>query len=1395
MSSSSFLNRGLARVIAFIICTSGYAASLPPAYAAETANKAKAKVNLINLAQTYDGSPKSAGARTEPRGLTVIFTYDKSTLPPTNAGIYTVVGTVHDAGYEGSATAKMTIAKARQKIVFNVLAARTYGEAPFELFSTVSSGLTATYESSKPAVATVSGNKVTITGAGSTWITVYQAGDKNYFPAKPVRQALTIAKAGQKIAFDAPRTATYGDADFNPEATANSNLPVLYKSSNSKVATVIENRIHIVGPGSSTLTASQPGDKNYRAAEPVRQELTVSKAKARVFLAGLDQTYDGAPKSVVAETMPRGLKVAFTYDGSAAPPTNAGSHAIVGVVQDANYEGSVSATLTIAKAGQKITFDAPVTATFGSADFSPGAEASSGLPAIYTSSDPKVATVVENRIHIVGPGSSTITASQPGDNNYIAAEPVKKELTVSKAKASVILTGLDQTYDGTAKRAGARTEPEGLGVTLTYDNKSQAPSNAGAYTIVGRIQDANYEGSAEGMMTIVKAVQTIAFNVLPTRTYGEGPFALSSTVSSGLTATYESSNPDVAVVSGNKVRIVGAGTAVITAYQAGDTNYQAAEPVKQALFVNKATAKVSLTGLAHTYDGAAKSAGALTDPKGLTVVFTYDNNAEAPTKAGTYTVAGAVQDMNYEGRTEGSMTIAKAPQSITFDALAARTYGDMPFALSSTVSSSLTATYESSNAAIATISGSEVTVVGAGMTEITAYQAGDENHLPAKPVGRMLTINKATQKIDFGALTTRTYGDGPFALSSTVTSGLTATYVSSDSAVATVSGSEVRIGGVGSAVITAYQGGDNNYLAAEPVKQVLTVNKAPQSITFNALPTRTYGDERPFLLYATVSSGLTAAYDGSNSAVAIVIGNEVKTVGAGTVVITAYQAGDKNYLPAKPVQQTLIVNKAKARVTIMGLTHTYDGKPKSVNTRTDPAGLNVTVTYDGGTQSPTNAGRYRVSATVNDANYEGSAGNTMTIAKAAESITFKALPVRTVGDAPFTLSSTVSTGLTALYESSDSSVATISGSEVKITGAGTTWITAYQPGDNNYGPAELVKQLLIVRGKPPRIVVFPVENLSNRLAPLKAIRQSIVEVLTRQGDVVLDDATMDQFMARHRVRYTGGVDTFTAQAWKEETGAEAVLVTSVDQYDDNDPPKISLTSRLVSTGDIPYILWMEDVGLSGDDAPGLFGRGLIHDIGVLQVKAISRVLDSLAEFYADKTATGKGGTAKALKPKVAYQAYISNFNPDRKYTVAVLPFFNRSKNSKAGEILALRFIAELVKEGTLQVLEPGVVRQKLLNYRVVMRDGVSKAVAESFFNNLETDQILMGRVLDYQENSPKMEFDVQVYERKSKAMVWSSWSHNQGNDGVFFFDLKRVNNAGVLASEMVEVIVRAMSAE
>ncbi len=357
--------------------------------------------------------------------------------------------------------------------------------------------------------------------------------------------------------------------------------------------------------------------------------------------------------------------------------------------------------------------------------------------------------------------------------------------------------------------------------------------------------------------------QTILFDSLQAKTFGDSTFYLTASASSSLQVSYSSSDVSVATVSDSTVTILKAGSTVITASQAGDDFHAAAPDVQQTLVVNKAS------------------------------------------------------------------------QTILFDSLQSKTYGDSIFYLTATSSVGLPVSFASSDESVAAISGNAVTILSGGTTVITATQDGDDYYLGTPVVEQTLTVNPTTQTITFDSLATKTYGDAPFDLTGITTSGLAITYTSSGPAVAAISGSTVTILQAGTAVITASQSGNASYLTAADVQQTLTVNKATQVITFNALPVKVLGD-LPFDLTATSTSGLPISYASSDPLIASVSGRTVTMLNAGTIVITAKQPGNINYLAADSVQQTLTVVKPSY------VTNPGDG------TGDHPIALKVTAAAQGG---------------------------------------------------------------------------------------------------------------------------------------------------------------------------------------------------------------------------------------------------------------------------------------------------------------------------------------------------------------------------------------------------------------------------------------------------------------
>jgi hypothetical protein len=295
-----------------------------------TIDKAAATVTLTaaSLSATYDGSPHAVGVTTGPPGLTVTVTYDAGSSAPTNAGYYAVLATVVSNDYAGTATGTLTIAKAAATVTIAPASlSAVYDGSPHAVtVTTIPGGLgvTITYDGYAPAPTTA--------GAHAVVATVV---DGNYSGSATGTLNIDKAMAGLTLS---GLTATF---DGTPKSVSVVTAPpglavqVTYNSSATAPSAA----------GSYAVVVTVV-DANY--ARSVGATLSIAPAAAAISGLTARVAYDGSPKAPPAVTVPTGVAVAFTYNGSATPPTAPGSYAVVATLADPNYTGSGTGTLTVA---------------------------------------------------------------------------------------------------------------------------------------------------------------------------------------------------------------------------------------------------------------------------------------------------------------------------------------------------------------------------------------------------------------------------------------------------------------------------------------------------------------------------------------------------------------------------------------------------------------------------------------------------------------------------------------------------------------------------------------------------------------------------------------------------------------------------------------------------------------------------------------------------------------------------------------------------------------------------------------------------------------------------------------------------------------------------------------
>ena len=139
---------------------------------------------------------------------------------------------------------------------------------------------------------------------------------------------------------------------------------------------------------------------------------------------------------------------------------------------------------TTKKRSQAIDFPTIADKTFGDADFSPSALASSGLGVSYTSSDENVATIIDGMVHIENAGSCVIYADQPGNLSYNSAPQVSQMLTVSKASQYITFNEFPEVKKGDDPLVLNATSSSGLEVCCACSNTESAYVEDGCLVIV-----------------------------------------------------------------------------------------------------------------------------------------------------------------------------------------------------------------------------------------------------------------------------------------------------------------------------------------------------------------------------------------------------------------------------------------------------------------------------------------------------------------------------------------------------------------------------------------------------------------------------------------------------------------------------------------------------------------------------------------------------------------------------------------------------------------------------------------------------------------------------------------------------------------------------------------------
>ena len=495
--------------------------------------KAMPTVTVNGGTFTYNGQPHPAtgsvtGIGEAPIG-TPTFAYDGGAALPVTVGTYEVVATyAGSANYEpATATTAIAILHATAVLDWPLPQTIVYGTplGQAQLNATANVPGTFTYS---PAVGTVLN-----AGAAQVLTATFTPADSNYSADGIVNTLIDVSKAAPVLNWSQPGAITYGTPLGSTQLNATANVP--------GTATYSPAAGTVLNAGASQILSATftPADSANYSGGSVTATIDVSKATATVTATGGTFTYDGQPHPATGSvTGINGVSLgtpSFTYDGSAQPPVNAGSHAVVAsFVGDVNHEpASATATITIGKGQVVLSWNPPAAIVYGTPLGAPQLNASSNVPGTFAYAPAAGTVLAAGTLH-----SLTATFIPADTANYTGGS-VATSIVVAAAPLSMRANDSAKPFGAplpafTASAAGFVNGDTfaALSGALAFATSATAQSAVGTYPVTpSGLSSPNYVITfVTGALTVVRGGVTVSVSTSPAPSGFDQPMTFTANV-------------------------------------------------------------------------------------------------------------------------------------------------------------------------------------------------------------------------------------------------------------------------------------------------------------------------------------------------------------------------------------------------------------------------------------------------------------------------------------------------------------------------------------------------------------------------------------------------------------------------------------------------------------------------------------------------------------------------------------------------------------------------------------------------------------------------------------------------------------------------------------------------
>ena len=503
--------------------------------------------------------------------------------------------------------------------------------------------------------------------------------------------------------------------------------------------------------------------------------------------------------------------------------------------------------------------------------------------------------------------------------------------------------------------------------------------------------------------------QSLSLSSLPTMSYGDAAYTLPSQTDQGLSLSWSVDDTSIATVSGNTLNIKGAGTATVTATQAGNNLYYAFSK-EYTLTIEKSPLTITAKDATMVYGGEQPTFEATYDG------FKYNEDANVLTKqpsfscSATSSSAIGTYDINVSGAEAQNYTISYVKGTLTITAKGASnlTIGDI--VEQTYTGSAITPDVNVKDGSKTLTSGTDYTIAFSNNVNVgtgTVTIKGKGNYSGTK-TATFAIVAKSVSSLTISDIAAQTYTGSALTPAVTVKDGSTTLTSGTDYTVAYSNNTNA-----GTATVTVT--GKGNYTGTKTA--TFTINaKAASNFTISEIAAVTYNGsaQTPTV---TVKDGSTTLTSGTDYTVAY---SNNTNAGTATVIVT----GKGNYTGTKTVTFTINARNASNFTISSIVVQTYTGSAitPAVTVKDGSTTLTIGTDYTIAYSDNTNAGTATVTIT-GKGNYSGTKTATFTIAaKDASGFTIGDIAEQTYTGAAITPAVTVQDGSATLTDGTDYSV-------------------------------------------------------------------------------------------------------------------------------------------------------------------------------------------------------------------------------------------------------------------------------------------------------------------------------------------------------------------------------------